>query len=134
MVGLAGCLQTDPLVVRYEEGLEAFRRGRDTEDEAEGLTTPYDNPLAAERFDEAALAYGEAATSFERAEELAETAKLSEYTEEAKLRALGEREEMLAAARGDGSGAQNAESAAQQHSVATLATVKQATQTDGFLF
>lgn len=130
----AGCLQTDPAVTKYEEGVTAFERGLKNERDAEGMSTPYRNPLARERFQTAKEAYEEAASHFERSMQLAESAKLSNYGRDAMLRSRGEVEEMRAAIDGDRSGANSAESEAEQHRIATVATVKQAAQQGGFLF
>lgn len=135
VVATAGCLQTDPAVTKYEEGLTAFKRGRKNENEAERMSRPYDNPLARERFEAAKKDYDEAAAKFERSMQLAESAKLSGYGEEAMLRARAESEEMQYAIKGDRSGANSAESKAREHSIAALGAVKQAAQReDGFLF
>lgn len=130
----AGCLQTDPAVTKYEEGLTAFERGLKNEREGERMSSPYRNPQAKERFRTAKAAYDEAAGKFERSMQLAESAKLSNYGEEAMHRARAESDEMANAIEGDRSGANEAESRAREHSVATLSAVKQAAQQDGFLF
>lgn len=130
----AGCLQTDPAVTKYEEGVTAFERGLKNERDGEQMSAPYRNPRAKDRFRTARDSYVEAANHFERSMQLAESAKLSNYGKSAMLRSRGEAEEMKAAIDGDRSDANSAESEAKQHTIATVSAVKQAAQKEGFLF